>query len=172
MAQSPGNKLDSGDVFPDLALQLAGGGTRKISQLAAGQWSVVLFYRGDWCRYCRQQLADYQTWLPDLKQLGIAVIAASVDTPEEALKTVAAQKLAYPVAHSLDYQDISRRTGAFIEHERKILHATGFLLKPDLKIHVASYSTGPIGRLTPNDVSSLVRLALAKTSVPQGDRSC
>jgi len=116
-------------------------------------------------------LADFQTWLPDLKQLGIAIIAASVDTPEEARKTVDTHKLAYTVGHSLDYQDISRRTGAFIEHERKILHATGFVLKPDLKIQVASYSTGPIGRLTPNDVSSLVRPMLAKTA-PQGDRSC
>jgi peroxiredoxin len=116
-------------------------------------------------------LADYQTWLPDLKQLGITVIAASVDTLEEARKTVDTQKLSYPVGHSLDYQDISRRTGAFIEHERKILHATGFVLKPGLKIQVATYSTGPIGRLTPNDVSSLIRPMLAKTA-PQGDRSC
>lgn len=48
MAQSLGNKLDSGDVFPDLELQLVSGGTQKISQIAAGQWSVVLLYRGDW----------------------------------------------------------------------------------------------------------------------------
>lgn len=117
-------------------------------------------------------MADYQTWLPDLKQLGIAVIAASVDTPEDARKSVDTQKLAYPVGHSLEYQDISRRTGAFIEHERKILQATGFLLKPDLIVHVATYSTGPIGRLTPNDVSSIVRLNLAKTTAPQGEKTC
>ena len=117
-------------------------------------------------------MADYQTWLPDLKQLGIAVIAASVDTPEDARKSVDTQKLAYPVGHSLEYQDISRRTGAFIEHELKILQATGFLLKPDLTIQVAAYSTGPIGRLTPNDVSSVVRAALAKTTALQGDTPC
>ncbi len=117
-------------------------------------------------------MADYQTWLPDLKQLGVTVIAASVDTPENARKSVETQKLAYPVGHSLDYQDISRRTGAFIEHERKILQATGFLLKPDLTVQVATYSTGPIGRLTPNDVSSVVRAALAKTTAPQGEKTC
>jgi len=104
-------------------------------------------------------LADYQTWLQEFKQLGVAVIAASVDTLEEARKTVDTQRLTFPVGYGLDYRDISRQTGAFIEHERKILHATGFLLKPDLKIHIAAYSTGPIGRLTPNDVTSLVRLA-------------
>ena len=107
-------------------------------------------------------MADYQTWLPELKSLGVALIAASVDTIEEARKTVGNQKLIYPVGYGLDYEDISRRTGAFIEHERKILHATGFVLKPDLTIQVAAYSTGPIGRLTPNDVTSLVRLVTKK----------
>jgi len=115
-------------------------------------------------------LADYQTWLPELRQLGVAVIAASVDTLENARKTVDVQKLAFPVGYGLDYQDISRRTGAFIEHERKILHATGFLLKPDLKIHVAAYSTGPIGRLTPNDVTAVVRSATQKET--QGAKPC
>lgn len=101
----------------------------------------------------------------------MTVIAASADAAEAARKTVDTRKLAYPVAHSLDYRDISRRTGAFIEHERKILHATGFLLKPDLTIHTAVYSTGPIGRLAPNDVSSLVRTVIAKTA-PQGEKAC
>lgn len=117
-------------------------------------------------------MADFQTWLPELKQLGITVLAASVDGPGEARKTAETLKLAYPVAHSLDYQAVSHSTGAFIEHERKILHATGFLLRPDLRIHVACYSTGPIGRLTPNDVSALVRSALAKTTATQGDKAC
>lgn len=89
-------------------------------------------------------------------------MAASVDALEEARKTVTNQKLTYPVAYGLDYEDISRQTGAFIEHERKILHATGLVLKPDLTIQVAAYSTGPIGRLTPNDVTSLVRLVTKK----------
>ena len=107
-------------------------------------------------------MADYQTWLPELKQLGVALLAASVDTLENARGTVETQKLTYPVACGIDYEDVSRRTGAYIEHERKIVHATGFLLKPDMKIQVAAYSSGPIGRLTPNDVASLVKLVTKK----------
>ncbi len=48
MAQSLGSKLDSGDAFPDLELNLIGGDRRSISQIAGEQWSVVLLYRGDW----------------------------------------------------------------------------------------------------------------------------
>lgn len=48
MAQSLGNKLDSGDAFPDLELHLVSGGTQKISQIADKRWCVLLLYRGDW----------------------------------------------------------------------------------------------------------------------------
>lgn len=48
MAQSLGDKLDNGDAFPDLELQLTGDGTQKISRVANGQWCVLLLYRGDW----------------------------------------------------------------------------------------------------------------------------
>ncbi len=48
MAQSLGEKLDTGGCFPDLELSLVSGGMQRISALAAGQWSVVLLYRGDW----------------------------------------------------------------------------------------------------------------------------
>jgi peroxiredoxin len=48
VAQSLGEKLDTGDRFPDLELSLVSGGMQRISALAAGQWSVVLLYRGDW----------------------------------------------------------------------------------------------------------------------------
>jgi hypothetical protein len=48
VAQSLGNKLDTGDRFPDLDLQLVSDGTQRISALAAGGWRVVLLYRGDW----------------------------------------------------------------------------------------------------------------------------
>lgn len=48
VVQSLGEKLDTGDRFPDLELSLVSGGTQRISALAAGQWSVALLYRGDW----------------------------------------------------------------------------------------------------------------------------
>lgn len=117
-------------------------------------------------------MADYQTWLPDLKALNLAVMAASVDDEATARKTADALKLSYALAWGLDYKAVSRATGAYIEHERKILHATGFVLKPDLTIQVAAYSTGPIGRLTANDVSSVVRNARNREQTPPGDRPC
>lgn len=48
VAQSLGEKLDTGNRFPDLELPLVSGGTQRISALSGGGWSLVLLYRGDW----------------------------------------------------------------------------------------------------------------------------
>jgi hypothetical protein len=49
-------------------------------------------------------------------------------------------------------EEVSRTTGAYYDKEKKFLHATHFLLRPDETIVVASYSTGPIGRFVAKDV--------------------
>ena len=41
-------KLTSGDIFPRLALNLAGGGTLSLPEDIQTQLTVVLFYRGHW----------------------------------------------------------------------------------------------------------------------------
>ena len=43
-------------------------------------------------------------------------------------------------------------TGCFYEEKRKIIHGTGYVIKPDGTIAVGVYSTGPIGRLVWQDV--------------------
>jgi peroxiredoxin len=48
MAQSLGGKLDAGQPFPDLTFNLISGESRRVSEITADQWSVLLLYRGDW----------------------------------------------------------------------------------------------------------------------------
>ena len=59
--------------------------------------------------------------------------------------------------HSADPAEVSSVTGAFIEPERGILHATGFILAPGGKVAQACYSTGPIGRITAIDTLRILR---------------
>lgn len=65
-------------------------------------------------------------------------------------------QLTFPVAYGLEAEKISRLTGAFYDEEKKFIHATGFLFNRDGTIIVASYSTGAIGRLDPQDCITLV----------------
>lgn len=66
------------------------------------------------------------------------------------------QQLAFPVAYDLDAKQVSSVTGAFYEHDKEFIHATGFLFNREGTIIVASYSTGAIGRLTPQDCITLI----------------
>jgi alkyl hydroperoxide reductase subunit AhpC len=69
---------------------------------------------------------------------------------------VAEHGLGFAVGYGLDAQQIASRYGAFFEGEKKFLHATGFLIKPDGRVCNAVYSPGPIGRLTAADSLRLI----------------
>jgi len=57
----------------------------------------------------------------------------------------------------MDAEEVSRITGAYYDTNKKFIHATGFLIRPDNTIEVACYSSGPIGRFVPQDVLNLVK---------------
>jgi len=83
------------------------------------------------------------------------LLAASADSLDDTTKTVKEKQLTFPVAYDLDAKDFSLKTGAFYD-EKGFVHATGFLINRDGKIIVATYSTGAIGRLTPQDCLGLI----------------
>lgn len=87
----------------------------------------------------------------------IKIFAGSVDPREKAKEIVEQVGITYPLGYGLNAEEISKVTGAFYEKERKFLHATGFLIRPDKTIAVACYSSGPIGRLVAKDVLNAVR---------------
>ena len=43
-----GEKLNTGDTFPSLALQLVSGGTMMLPNDLNSNYRVILFYRGHW----------------------------------------------------------------------------------------------------------------------------
>ena len=92
-----------------------------------------------------------------LEAEGIKTIAASIDPLDKAQGTVSELGLTIPVGHGLPVKETASALGAFYEERRQILHATGFVIKPDKTIAVAQYSSGPIGRLVWQDVLALVQ---------------
>lgn len=48
MAQSTTTKLDSGMLFPDIAIHVVDGAPTSIKAALRGSWSILLFYRGHW----------------------------------------------------------------------------------------------------------------------------
>jgi hypothetical protein len=43
-----GNRLDTGDVFPDVSLDLIDGTILRLPEAMSGRYFAALFYRGHW----------------------------------------------------------------------------------------------------------------------------
>jgi peroxiredoxin len=104
-------------------------------------------------------LADFQSHYEEFRAQGVAVVAASVDSFQDALTTVSRHQLAFPVAYGLDAASVAAGTGAFWDRTKRSLHATGFMLRPNGEVAGAVYSTGPLGRYSAKDALAWISFA-------------
>ena len=148
--------LNPGDPFPSITLTPVDGDALDLPDALAGHFAVVLFYRGSWCPYCNAQLRAFQRAQDKLDELGIRVVALSVDDEASTRELIAKHELSFPVGHSADATAVHQATGAFVNPEPAYLQSTGFVLDPDGNVIVSVYSSGAIGRLVPDDVVGLV----------------
>ncbi len=145
------------DPFPELTLTVPGGKTVTVPTTFAGQFGVVLFYRGAWCPYCNAQLRAFQRASATLADVAVKVVALSVDDEASTADLIAKHGLTFPVGFGADARAVAGLTGAFVNPDPVYLQSTGFVLDPAGKVVVSVYSSGAIGRLVPDDVAGLVR---------------
>ena len=149
--------LTPGDPFPRLTITTADGQALTLPDAFAGDFAVVLFYRGAWCPYCNGQLRAFERASQTLAENGIRVVALSVDDKETTAALVAKHKLTFPVGYGADAPAVAALTGAFVNPDPVYLQSTDFVLDPAGNVVVSVYSSGAIGRLVPDDVIGLVR---------------
>lgn len=149
--------LNPGDKFPQLSVAALGGQTLILPDVLAGQYGVVLFYRGAWCPYCNAQLRAFQRAAETLAEVGIGVVALSVDDEATTGQSAEKHRLTFPIGYGADARALADLTGAFVNPDPLYLQSTGFVLDPEGKVVLSVYSSGAIGRLVPEDVVGLVR---------------
>lgn len=150
------SRLANGDRFPTITLDAVGGGTLSLPDDLADSFGVILMYRGSWCPYCNAQLAAFSRAGDRLAEVGVRVVALSVDDESTSSALAAKHKLGFPLGHSADADKIAAATGAYTNDEPRHLQSTGFVLAPDSTVITAVYSSGAIGRLVPEDIIGLV----------------
>jgi peroxiredoxin len=150
-------QLQVGDRFPELTVTTVDGQTLTLPDYLAGDYGVVLFFRGAWCPYCNAQLRAFQRAQDALREVGARVVALSVDDEATTKGLIDKHHLTFPVGHSADARAIAELTGAFVNPEPLHLQSTGFVLDPQGRLIVGAYSNGAIGRLVPEDVVGLLR---------------
>jgi peroxiredoxin len=155
-------RLNNGDAFPTLTLDTVGGDALSVTGHLAGAYGVVLLYRGSWCPYCNAQLSAFARAKEKLDELGIRVVALSVDSRADAAALVEKHRLNFPVGFGVDADKIAASTGAYVNNSPRYLQSTGFVLGPDGRVITAVYSSGAIGRLVAEDATGFIRYVKSK----------
>jgi AhpC/TSA family len=78
-----------------------------------------------------QQLAAFARTQDRLLAEDITTVAASTDPLEKARQTVAEHAVTFPVGYGLPLKETARDLGAFYDPKRGVIHATGFVVRPD-----------------------------------------
>ena len=86
---------------------------------------------------------------------GIKVIAASIDTGDEA--KMVADEVSFPVGQGVTHEQ-AMLLDAWWEDRRGIIQPSEFLLGDDGRVVSSSYSAGPLARMDAADVIKLVQL--------------
>jgi peroxiredoxin len=155
--------LTNGQPFPHLEVPAVGGGYLSLPEDLAGAYGVVLVYRGSWCPYCNAQLAAFSRATDELTEIGVKVVALSVDDEATSADLAAKHSLRFPLGHSADAQQVAAILGSYTGGEGPgYLQSTGFVLAPDGTVVTAVYSSGAIGRLVAGDVIGLVKYLAAQ----------
>ncbi len=155
-------RLNNGDAFPNLTIETVGSGRLSIPNDLAGFYGAILMYRGSWCPYCNAQLSGFARAKEKLDELGIKVVALSVDDRAAAAELAEKHRLNFPVGYGADADAVAAATGAYLNESPRYLQSTGFVLDPAGKVITAVYSSGAIGRLVAEDVIGFVRYVKSK----------
>ena len=91
----------------------------------------------------------------ELDKLGVSVVAASIDTGDESKEV--ADEVNFPVGEGVT-REIADALGSWWEDRRSIIQPSEFIIRKDGSVACSTYSSGPIGRMEPEDAVKLIKL--------------
>ena len=125
--------LTNGEAFPTLDIAQVGGGTISLPGDLDGAWGVVLIYRGAWCPVCNAQLAAFAKASDQFAELGIEVVAFSVDDEATTAELVEEHGLTFSAGHSADADEVAARHRRL--HQRRTPLPPAHRLHPGPRLH-------------------------------------
>ena len=127
------NKIDPinvGDIAPDFVLTDSAGHTHRLSEIAAQQAVVLVFYRGDWCPYCQIQLHQLGSRSQDFHQKGARVLAISPQKHELNQAFAEKRQVPFPIVWDENQSVISEwgLRHELDEHQEHIPYPTTYVI--------------------------------------------
>ena len=101
-----------------------------------------------------RQLAAFNDLKSEFEAVNTSILGASVDPVDKAGEVQ--EKLDFPIAYGVTREQADSM-GSWWEDRRDIIQPSEFILGSDGAVVSATYSTGPIGRLMPDDSLKLIK---------------
>ena len=151
------NPLVPRQKVPDLTVPLVGGGTWSLASSNAGNFTMVVFYRGLHCPICNRYLNDLQSTQAAFNERGVEVVVISSDNEARAVEAKESWKLGeLAIGHSLDlntardwglYVSAGRgKTSTGVEEPDLFSEPGLFLVRPDGTLYFGTVQTMPFAR--------------------------
>jgi peroxiredoxin len=94
-----------------------------------GKPTLVIFYLGEGCPHCVEQIGKFAGQAKAFKDAGISIVAISTDTPDALARALTGEKkIPFPIASDVKC-DVFKQFRAFDDFENQPLHGT-FLIDP------------------------------------------
>lgn len=98
-------------------------------------------------------MVGYEAQRDALANLNASVVAASIDTGENAARV--ASEVTFPVAEGVT-REIADSLGSWWEDRRQIIQPSEFILDREGKVLTSTYSSGPVGRIAPEAAVGII----------------
>jgi len=94
--------LNVGEIAPSIFAKDQKGKTIDSKKILKNKKILLVFYRGNWCPYCRRHLASLQENLNELHKKNVFVMVVTPEKLEKNLETQAKLKTNFSIIHDAD----------------------------------------------------------------------
>ncbi len=174
-------RLKPGEPVPPLLVDTVGGPCWRLCDQKPKNFTLVLFYRGLHCSFCREQLKETEARYDAFLKRGVRVLAVSADSRERAERAAdewGIDQLTLCYGLTLDqakawglYVSAGRGTSPFtgLDEPAFFVEPAMFLVRPNGTLFGGEVQTMPFARPHLDDVLRGVDYILAHGFAPRGD---
>ncbi|MDF2231138.1 peroxiredoxin-like family protein [Albimonas sp. CAU 1670] len=142
-----------GAPFPDISVPKLGGGELALGKPErAGDWRLLVVYRGKHCPLCHRYLAGLQELAARAEEIGVALAAVSGDPEPKARAFVDETGVTFPVGYDLSLEQM-QALGLYVsdprspqETDRPFPEPAVFVVNGDGAVQILDLSNAPFAR--------------------------
>ncbi len=105
---------------------------------------LLVFYRGNWCPYCRKHLKSLQENLNDLTKKGVYVIVVTPEKVEKTLETTEKLKTTFSIIHDVDNIIMNNYKVAYEVTDKNVTSYFGFTKRKIAEYNAENNTTLPV----------------------------